>query len=374
MVVVNELTNHSLMPTESETFDLAGKSAATIEHAIGDAFSEPFTLSETVRITFVTGAGKLGRQKYDDGAAKAVTSTLRDLGYEEDHSGGAGTFKLQHDTGKNLKTVVVYPQVSGGAEKGVGGMSLESKTESLIPEDSPEYKIAHASMNVFKRMLESKCPSWSQKKGCVAAIEAIKKTLQELDEKLLHGTPLSNSEQDFYDSVSMNSLDEKQACVRELMHKQVDDGDLTTEDKKHLLSQVSERLETIEKEIKTVESEGKNKKGERLKEMKKKATERKEKLAKITSKPPHRLKNEAEIFKLRTEMMPLQEIEDGAKGRLLTLKESQAVSRKDEILEEIGKLEVSCTQGDLNWWHSLRVAYFLRSLGSLVTGSQSGLV
>ena len=83
---------------ESETFDLAGQNVTTITNTIRSAFSEPMPLTEMIRITFVTGAGKLGRQKYDEGAAKAVTSTLRELGYEEDRGASAvlecaGSFK-----------------------------------------------------------------------------------------------------------------------------------------------------------------------------------------------------------------------------------------------------------------------------------------
>ena len=74
---------------ESETFDLGGQTAATIERTISDAFGNgnsgayefpQIARGSMIRLTFVTGAGKLGRAKYDDGAAKAVTSTLRSLG------------------------------------------------------------------------------------------------------------------------------------------------------------------------------------------------------------------------------------------------------------------------------------------------------
>ena len=90
---------------ENETFDLAGQNVATISQNIEAAFAEPFPLKDMIRITFITGAGKLARQKYDDGAAKAVTSALRKLGYEEDHAASCvnecgGSYKLQHDTGK----------------------------------------------------------------------------------------------------------------------------------------------------------------------------------------------------------------------------------------------------------------------------------
>ena len=47
-----------IIVAESETFDLAGQSVATIEKQIRDAFSEPLPVQEMIRLTFVTGAGK----------------------------------------------------------------------------------------------------------------------------------------------------------------------------------------------------------------------------------------------------------------------------------------------------------------------------
>lgn len=331
--------------SDSETFDLAGKSAATIEQVSRDAFGTPWSLPETVRITLVTGAGKLARQKYDEGAAKAVTGTLRTLGYKDDASGSPGTYKQQHDTGKNLKTVVVYPKVVPLAA-GAGQLSIDDgPAESLIPEDSPEYKIAHSSLSVFQRMVDSKCSTWSQKKALVTAIDGIKDTVQTLDGKLLKGTPLTDSEQDFYDAVSVQSLDDKQAHVRECMHKHVDDGNLTAAEKRQLLDQVGDRIATLTKDI---AKESKPKVFERLKNQKTKAEQRKEKISGISPKAPSRLRREADIVKLHKELSPLLEMEAAAKGRLLSVKETQSMARKEEIEQEIADLE----EASREWFES----------------------
>jgi hypothetical protein len=132
------------------------------------------------RITLITGAGKLGRQKYDAGCAKIVVSGLMELGYIEDKGASAilecaGTYKSQHDTNKNLKTVVVFPKVvvvvanSSGAD-GNGGPS----GPPLLNPSSPEYKIVTATnKNILERMMDSKCPSWSQKKHCVTVLDEL---------------------------------------------------------------------------------------------------------------------------------------------------------------------------------------------------------
>ena len=302
-----------------------------------------------IRLTFVTGAGKLGRARYDDGAAKAVTATLRELGYEEDRGASAvmdcaGSFKLQHDTGKNLKTVVVFPKISAdaGVEGAMGNLGLG--TASMLADGSIEHKLAYTTMNVFPRMMESKCETWSQKKGCVAALTEVKGMAESLDAKLMQGQPLTDTEQDYYKSVSLTSLEEKLACVRDSMHKQVDAGNITANEKKQLLEHVAERIETLGTEIHEAEAQGKAKRVENLKTQETKARERKAKLQSVTTKPLPRLKNEDAIAKLRKELAPMLEFEEAAKGRLLTLKESQSVARKDEIVQEIEELEVCESQ------------------------------
>ena len=339
---------------ESETFDLAGQTVSTITTNIHNAFCEPLPLEEMIRITLVTGAGKLARQKYDPDAAKAVTAALQKLGFVEDRGAScvkecAGSFKLQHDTGKNLKTVVVFPNISAGSNddgEADGGLTTSGSVVSLLPKGSPEEMIAVSSKSVFENMVKSKCPSWSQKKGCLAALASIKATLSGLEQKLLSGTPLNDAEQSFYDSVSSADLDEKQNHVKDKMHEQVEQGLITNREKAQLLAQVTERLDNLSKEI--AEAEGKPKKLEKLMGMKEKADTRKEMLSKIAPKAPHRLKHEAEILKLRAELLPLLELEEGSKGRLLSLKETQSLARKDVILEEIADLEVSDSRNSLS--------------------------
>lgn len=333
--------------TESETFDLGGQNVSTITNTIQAAFADPLPLQEMIRITFVTGAGKLGRAKYDDGAARAVTSTLRDLGFEDDRGASAvlecaGCFKLQHDTGKNLKTVVVFPHVDGESTTGdvEGGMeSLSMGGGPVLPESSPEHSIAFASQNVFERMLTSKCQTWTQKKGAITAIDTIKTKLEELEQKLMTGTPLSDPEQSFYDAVSATVLEEKLAFVKGELQQQVDDGKLTVGERKALLEQVSERLSHLAEEKGQAETDGKAKRVQNLTNAIAKAEERKEKLEKIVAKSPPPLKHEADIEKLRKELGPLLPLEEASKGRLLSVKETQALGRKQELDDEIAQLE-----------------------------------
>jgi hypothetical protein len=330
---------------ESETFDLAGQNVTTIKTNITNAFQEPLTVSEMIRITFVTGAGKLARQKYDAAAAQAVTSSLRELGFEEDRGAScvkecAGSFKSQHDTGKNIKTIVVFPRiVEANSQEAQADDSSPNGGDStpFLPKGGVEEMIVSSSSNVFESMIKSKCPSWSEKKGCMTSLSRIKTEIEELEKKLLSGTPLTDGEQEFYDSVSSESLDEKQNLVKDLMHQQVDAGKITKTEKAQLLSQVDERLEAVSKEL----LHANEKKAEKLNGVKQKLETRKEKLSSISPQQPHKLKHEAAIFKLRAELQPLLELENGASGRLLTLKESKTLAPKLDLLDEIAELEVS---------------------------------
>jgi len=332
--------------TESETFDLAGNSTSTIKNTISDAFSSPLELQDMIRITFITGAGKLGRSKYDADAAKTVTSTLRELGYDEDKGAScvvecAGCFKSQHDTGKNLKTIVVFPKIKTIAQ-GMGDMNIESAGDGSPPvlaENTDIHYIAMSSTNVFQRMLEVKCASWSQKKACVGVIEEIQGLVNGLDEKLMSGTPLTDSEQDFYDSCELSVLEQKLSHVRSEMHKQVDESRITSREKSRLLNQVNEKLQQLDKDIADATKNKKPKKLEKLKMQKTKAGERKASLEEITPSAPLPLRFQKDIEKLRKEMQPLLKLESETKGRLLSLKETTTLARKDEIEEEIADLE-----------------------------------
>lgn len=331
---------------ESSTFDLAGQNVSTITTNIQTAFKDPFPISEMIRITFVTGAGKLARQKYDADAAKAVTSQLRELGFEEDRGAScivecAGCFKLQHDTGKNLKTCVVFPRIQATVLEDAGQTNSDAvqseTTTSSTNENTVDDMIINSSLPVFERMVKNGCPSWSEKKGCMVAITSIKTKLGIVEQKLFSGNPLTDIEQNFYDSVSSDAMEEKQNVVKDLMHKQVDEGSITSQEKSNLLLQVNERLDTVSKEL--LEANGKKK--EKLTAVKEKVEARKAKLSNIAPQKPHRLKHEVAILSLRTELQPLLELEGGTSGRLLSLKETKILARKDEIIEEIAQLEVS---------------------------------
>lgn len=338
----------------TETFDLGGQSASTLTALIQDAFTEPCTDSTVKRITLITGAGKLGRQKYDASAAKIVMHELQQAGYIEDRGASAiaacaGSYKSQHDTGKNLKTIVVFPKIIEqsveGVTDGVNGLSVGGAC--MLSEDSPEYKLAVCPGATLERILAAKCPTWSQKKQALAVLDDLCKQVQALDQKLMTGTVLTEAEQDFYDTVSSATLETKCGKIKEWMHAQVDEGKLTAAERALLLQQVQDRMAIVNTDIAACGADSATKK-QKLQSMHTKLHERQTKLSSLVPLPPPPLKHQPDIMALQKDMAPLADIQTKAAGRLLSVKESIAVGKLEELQQQVVELE----DDSRGWWET----------------------
>mmetsp|Transcript_5413 Transcript_5413/g.12293 ORF Transcript_5413/g.12293 Transcript_5413/m.12293 type:complete len:450 (-) Transcript_5413:113-1462(-) len=344
--------------TDNETFDLAGHNAANIDSTITDSFSQPFQLDQMIRITFVVGAGKLGRAKYDARAGQTLASSLRQLDFLEDRGASCvnecgGCYKTQHDTGKNVFTVVVFPRLVEQGEgqaahgSGAGGPPSDEYPVPLpLAEGSPLNKILYASEETFAKMAPSMCPSWSEKKVCSEVLQSALETVEQMDAKLMTGTPLTDDENLFYDEVGgVASIGTKAESLRKLMHQQVEKGELTKQELDRLLEQVQEKIDTCNGEIESALQKSQEKKVAKQNAQKEKAEARKGMLEGHKAQPPHKLKHEAQIMKLRKKLQPLKKLEQSAKGRLMTMKETKELAVMEDILEEISELE----EGSRGW-------------------------
>lgn len=307
-----------------------------------------------IRITFVVGGGKLSRQKYDEKAMQTVTLALRELSFVEDRGASCvnecgGCYKTQHDTAKNVFTVVVFPRLVGMHEV-MAGNGGEGQTESSpsqnypipIPlvEGTPVHSILLASDETFQKMVPSICPSWSEKKICSEVLNIASEMVESMDAKLVSGTPLTDSELSFYDEVGgAASIGTKSEHIKKLMQKQVEAGLLTREELDRLLQQVEDKIEGLNDDIDEAMRKSQDKKAAKLDIQKEKSEARRCMLKGHTAQPPHALKNEAQIMKLRKQIQPLLKLEQSCKGRLLTMKETKELAAKDEMLGEISQLE-----------------------------------
>jgi len=327
--------------TETEIFDLAGLGPGTISQVIKDAFSEDFDLDTSkgnegmIRITLVVGAGKANRTKYEPCALKLVTTALSAAGYNEDRGAScvvecAGSYKFQHDTGKNLKTVVVFPKIGTSSSKdtkGERGDASTSSSSSLLPPNSLEYNIAVSTIPLFTNMMKAKFPSWSQKRSLLMLVDKrLIEPLDELDVSLMRGGLLSPAESYFYEHCI--SISEKKSVIREAISQQVLDEKLTASEVDFLLSQVTVRVNELQLEKQT--------------NIPIALQERQAKLRRIAKNPlpPFPLKHQIKLGKLWKQAAPLIYLKQSA-GKILPPSETKKLGQLHDILNEISSLEES---------------------------------
>ena len=329
----------------SEQFDLANYTEARARDLVTAAFSSPLSApTAMVRFTFVVGGGKLVRQKYNDDLPKWMSTALRDMGYSEDRSAAEtfdsqGTFKQQHDTGQNLKYLIVFPRVtcaSAGAAKAAAGGGGEGG-EVLLDTKSPEYIVTACELTTFKEIVSSKTGSWRQRKRLLKVLQDGADAFQAIEQKLISGAPLSPFEQAVYESNSGADA-EKIAWLQGEVKKMVDEGKLTASEKEELLLSLDANIKTINEEQAIATKEEKPKKVELLETKKQGILTRKGVVQKIEP-IQHRLKHGEEVQKLRSKILPLIALEDKGRSMSLSLADLQAVGEKGEIEEKITQLE-----------------------------------
>ena len=321
---------------ESTTYDFSHVSAAAILTIMSSVFSKPFHLSEMIRLTFIVGGGKATRAKYDEGALAACINGLKGCGYREDKGAGcviesAGSYKIQHDTGKNVKTVVVFPRISGGDEEKEEEYVEGEEESELIPRGSVGYKIAISPMPTFVNLLSQHCPSYMQKKRCMRTLSGLLTIEASIENKMMVGQQLDQSQKIFYDSST--DLKEKMEHVQKEASRHIDEGNLTREEKQILVEMNEKKIQTLRKENDSA----------KVAEQLKKALERKETLSSIDSEaplPPLRL--ESQINTLRKKLAPLKALEEASHQRYLSIAETTALSEMDDLVREIERLEAAC--------------------------------
>lgn len=284
------------------------------------------------------GGGKSTRSKYDEGALPAVLNGLKGCGYREDKGAGCvlesgGSYKVQHDTGKNVKTVVVFPRIvvgSSSEEKDDENEQIEDS--ELIPRGSIGYKIAISPMATFANLVTQHCPTYLQKKRCMRTLSGLLTIEATIENKLMVGQQLDQSEQIFYHLST--DLKEKMMHVQKEAARHIDEGNLSGEERKIL-------LETNEKKVQTLLKE---KSSAKVAEQLKKALARKEMLNNIANEeaplPPLRLENQ--INTLRKKLAPLKALEEASNQRYLSIAETSALSEMDDLEREIDRLEQAC--------------------------------
>jgi hypothetical protein len=222
--------------TESEAFDLAGYTESRCRDFIVRTFSTPLeACSDMIKLTFTIGGGKLVRSRYDDAMSKWVISALKDIEFIEDRSAACdfqsqGTFKQQHDTGQNLKTIAIFPRVACANTKEAEEAVDATGHSPIATKDSV---IISADYSTFCEIITSKTDSWSQRKRALKILQDFGVQLQALQAKLVRGEMLSPAEQHVYD-LDSGCDPEKTSWLQGELKALVDKGKLTLREKQQL--------------------------------------------------------------------------------------------------------------------------------------------
>lgn len=84
----------------NDEFDLAGAvTEVQARELMRNAFGTPLPCAKPIKLTFVCGAGKGTRSRYDEKLPQWLMSELKDIGYPEDRGaslGSQGACKKQH--------------------------------------------------------------------------------------------------------------------------------------------------------------------------------------------------------------------------------------------------------------------------------------
>mmetsp|Transcript_48857 Transcript_48857/g.113243 ORF Transcript_48857/g.113243 Transcript_48857/m.113243 type:complete len:417 (+) Transcript_48857:79-1329(+) len=326
--------------TESDEFDLANYDQARCDELAKAAFSEPFPLSQMVKLSFVVGGGKLVRQKYSDDLPKMFMAALTSIGFVDDstaalEAGSGGKFKFQHDTGKNLKFVHVFPNISGPAAVTAGEEEEEEEEEKPA---SPQDVMLRCAGGDFERLLAEHVQTYGQKKRLLDIIKTRITTLENIEGKMARLELLSAEEQDLFDDVGADELREKAKALTKELQRMIDEGQLTSAEKSAFLEQLDSKLEAMEAELAKADAEGKAKKVQALTQQRDAARKTRCAVKDGPSASLPTLRHARELASLHGKLAELNRIEKASKGHY-TMEELKRLGERPEIDEAISVLE-----------------------------------
>jgi hypothetical protein len=328
---------------ENEQFDLGGYTEPRITQLVQAAFGTPLSgRSEMIRLTFVVGGGKLVRSRYPEELPKWMATALRDIGYVEDRSAACtlecqGMFKQQHDTGQNLKTLMVFPRLEIESSSMKRPMSAPAVDEPTKENPSSEKSIIiSCSLEELEKYTPMYLTSWRQKKRAQKFLQESLTSFTLLEGKLVRGEPLDAAEQAQYDQNAGRDVNaEKVAWLQQSIKHMVDSGELTSSEKAELVATQESTLKSLAMELAAACTIDDVKKKDALQKKQQHLLTRAafvhERMS--TRSSPYQLRHHEEIVTLRLQLLPLQLLLAEKEGSMsLTLTDLKTLTAKP-ILE-----------------------------------------
>eukprot|EP00941_MAST-03F_sp_MAST-3F-sp1_P003764 g3764.t1 len=353
--------------TSSEEFCL---SSCNDEQAVNDlmaaCFTEPLDCAEMVKISFVVGAGKGQRSKYNGSLAKWVRNALNAVGYSEDKGAclmmsSQGLFKYQHDTGKNLIFIHVFPKLKEKTSAAAATPDLPGASVELSRCEKHKRLMGASSQRMFQEIIQTQTRTISQKKRAIFALRELKGELQEIEKKLMNGETLTDVEQNVYESTE--DLDAKLTWLVENQKMQVKRGDITDAEKAQLIETLTEKFDRLKTELEKSKlnmdkESGNEKKKQRLKQRVDKLKAEQDKIEKrlknLKDKKTknllqiHPLKNKLEMEEVWTRADDLGPPPSNTK---MSLKEQKTLSSLMKLQEKFEELVIDSEEA--SWFEDV---------------------
>lgn len=327
---------------ETDQHDLAGYSDAACADLCKAAFAQPIGVPAgcgMIRLSFVVGGGKKVRQKYSDSLARALSDALVGVGYVEDRGASldpssAGSFKLQHDTDKDLKFMHVFPNVKQ-ASAGDDEDDEDDDEGARFLRMSPADRCCVCSSAELEELVPVVARQFAAKRELLDALKARLKESEALEAKMGSGGVLSDKENERYEGAV--DMHDKIAWVQGECERMIKDGELTESEKKSVVAQLDDKLAAASAALE--DAAGNAKRAEKLSKVVASLTERK---ASVSAAPPivHALPDAGRLRVLYKELADLEKIEN-AKG-LQSMAVLSRLNNKPAVEEELAELEDAC--------------------------------
>ncbi|CAN0161770.1 unnamed protein product, partial [Ectocarpus sp. 13 AM-2016] len=109
-------------------------------------------------------------------------------------------------------------------------------------------------LSCFIPRLSRKVCSWNQKRRLLRHLGSFVARYKEAEQKLMKMEALSDEEQEIYDSIDPDGVEEKTVWLTSLVKAMVENGQLTAAEREQVLSQIQTRLEncSVEQEAATL--------------------------------------------------------------------------------------------------------------------------
>eukprot|EP00039_Didymoeca_costata_P011573 m.163395 g.163395 ORF g.163395 m.163395 type:complete len:393 (-) comp15217_c1_seq3:1730-2908(-) len=317
----------------SQDVDLANYDSSAAAALIFAAFSRPIQCQEMIRISFLVGGGKKVRQKYSPTLPKDVSAALQGLEYEEDKGASldissAGSFKYQHNTDTDLKTIHVFPKVE----------IVKDDNNQVTPGSlSPTQMCIEADLDLFISLVKTKATSFGQKRSLLTELKTRMELIDKIDQKLIAMEAMTPEEEELYNGAKQ--MAEKIGWLQAECQTHIDTLQLTKTEMSHVIESVDKKIKKLSLQI--IEVGDNEKKRKKLEDIKLKLAEQ---IDKIRAGDPIKrtIKHELDIAKLEA---LADKIGMKMENNTATLDD---MSERNKALRKIDTLKAE--QEDLYWF------------------------